>query len=101
MEPDIGKDAAASVDGHRMDLVAVLRLARRLGGLPRQIYLVGCEPLQITEGKSLSLGLSAPVAAAVDQAAPLVRELADLLLAGRRPDTDGNIETKTTGKKEH
>jgi hydrogenase maturation protease len=100
MEPDLEKDDAAPRDSHRMEPVAVLRLARRLGGLPPQIYLVGCEPMKAGEGDGMSTGLSAPVAAAVEQAARMVRELVDLLLAGRRPEADGNTETRTTRNKE-
>ncbi len=100
MEPDVGKDAAASWDSHRMDPVAVLKLARRLGGLPPQIYLVGCEPANVREGDSVSTGLSGPVAAAVEQAARMVRELAALLLAGRRPEANGETRTETTKDKE-
>ncbi len=100
IEPDIDEDDTAPVDGHRMDPRAVLRLARRLGGLPPQIYLVGCEPRKVGEGDGVSTGLSAPVAAAVEQAARMVRELADLLLAGRRPEANGRTETKTARNKE-
>jgi hydrogenase maturation protease len=98
--PDVERDDTASFDSHRMDPVAVLKLARRLGELPPQIYLVGCEPRKAHEGDGMSTGLSAPVAAAVEQAVRIVRDLADTLLAGRRPEATGPLETKTTGNKE-
>lgn len=49
----------------------VMILAQALGVLPRQAYLVGCQPLT-TE---LGMGLSAPVAAGVDVAVDRVRDL--------------------------
>jgi hydrogenase maturation protease len=84
IEPDIDTGDAASFDSHRMDPLAVLNLARRLGGLPPQILLVGCEPSGIVEDESVSMRLSAPVAAAVEKAAEMVLDLAGLLLAGHR-----------------
>ncbi|MFB7504455.1 hydrogenase maturation protease [Streptomyces broussonetiae] len=68
---------AGPLDGHAMDPAAVLRLLRRLhaavgGTLPDHVYVVGCEPGDVGDG----LGLSPPVAAAVDRAADLVAELA-------------------------
>jgi hydrogenase maturation protease len=83
IEPDVDKDDTAPVDGHRMDPVAVLRLARRLGGLPPQVYLVGCEPMAVAGSEAMSMGLSAPVAAAVEPAVRIVLELARRLHAGR------------------
>lgn len=100
IEPDVKNDDAAVPDGHRMDPVAVLKLARRLGGLPPQVYLVGCEPMRVGEGDAMFTGLSAPVAAAVEPAARMALDLADLLLANRRPEANGNTETGTTRNKE-
>ncbi|WP_197320840.1 hydrogenase maturation protease [Saccharomonospora sp. NB11] len=59
------------LDAHGMHPAAVLALLRRLGGTPGRVYVVGCEPLTLDEG----MGLSDPVAAAVDEAARRVREL--------------------------
>ncbi|MQS39701.1 hydrogenase maturation protease [Streptomyces katsurahamanus] len=63
----------AALDGHRMGPDAVLGLLATLsagtGGLPPQrVLVVGCEPASLDEG----IGLSAPVAAAVEEAARLV-----------------------------
>ncbi len=100
IEPDVEKNDAAVLDGHRMDPVAVLKLARRLGGLPPQIHLVGCEPMKAGEDDGMFTGLSAPVAAAVEPAARMVRELVDRLLADRRPGANDNTETKAAQRKE-
>lgn len=61
----------ASVDGHCMTPESTLALVRALGGIPTRILIVGCEPANVQEG----VGLSQPVAAAVDEAIGVVREL--------------------------
>lgn len=86
IEPDLAAqpqpDAGAVVDGHRMTPDAVLGLLGTLtagtGGTgPDRVLVVGCVPASLEEG----IGLSRPVAAAVDEAARLVRELAGELAA--------------------
>lgn len=90
IEPDLAAqpqpDAGAVVDGHRMTPDAVLGLLGALtagtGGTgPDRVLVVGCVPASLEEG----IGLSRPVAAAVDEAARLVRELAGELAAGPGP----------------
>jgi hydrogenase maturation protease len=61
----------ASVNGHAMNPEATLALVSALGGVPTRILIVGCEPASVEEG----MGLSQPVAAAVDEAVDVVREL--------------------------
>lgn len=100
IEPDADGAQAAFLDGHRMDPVAVLRLARRLGGLPPQVFLVGCEPEQMAGDESMSMNLSAPVAVAVEKAAEMVLELAGLLLAGRRSAAAADLEDDSAKEKE-
>lgn len=65
-----------AMDGHHMSPDAVLALLGTLhatvgGSQPRRVRVVGCEPAVLDEG----IGLSAPVAAAVDKAVELVAEL--------------------------
>lgn len=64
------------LDGHRMGPDAVLALlatlAESTGGTPpRRVLVVGCEPQSLAEG----IGLSAPVAAAVEEAVEVVLRL--------------------------
>ncbi|MFJ8471027.1 hydrogenase maturation protease [Kitasatospora sp. NPDC094011] len=61
------------LDGHRMGPDAVLGLLATLaagtgGSVPRRVLVVGCEPASLEEG----IGLSEPVAAAVEQAVRVV-----------------------------
>jgi hydrogenase maturation protease len=61
----------ASVDAHGMTPDAVLALLDNLGGSPGRTLLVGCEPVSTEDG----MGLSTPVAAAVDKAVGVVLDL--------------------------
>ncbi|MFE0464428.1 hydrogenase maturation protease [Kitasatospora sp. NPDC058965] len=72
-----------AVDGHRMTPDAVLALLDTLsagtgGRRPDRILVVGCEPACLDEG----IGLSAPVAAALDEAAATVLALVGAPVAG-------------------
>jgi hydrogenase maturation protease len=59
------------VDAHGMEPDAVFALLKALGGDVPKLLVVGCEPAQVSE----RMGLSPPVAGAVDQAVAVVREL--------------------------
>ncbi len=85
IEPDLSSLAdednpsASLVDGHRMDPIRVLRLARRIGETCPRILLVGCEPADFG-GEEGSMQLSQPVRAALNEACILVESLvADIL----------------------
>ncbi len=81
IEPQIDEDEPVPFNSHQLHPHAVLRLARRLGALPAKIFVVGCKPLDLTDGESMSMNLSDPVAAAVDAAVELVLKLASRLLS--------------------
>lgn len=60
-------------DPHLVEPSRALALARKLGASPRDVTIVGCEPLACEPG----LGLSAPVAATVPAAVALVLRMLD------------------------
>ena len=73
---DEGHGQAPAMDGHHMSPDAVIGLLATLretigGSKPSRVLIVGCEPACLDEG----IGLSPPVAAAVEQAAELVLQL--------------------------
>jgi hydrogenase maturation protease len=71
---EVGEDDLGSgdFDAHGMEPTAMLASLGSLGGrLPPHTYVVGCEPAGVDE----DIGLSAPVAAAVDRAVELVSGL--------------------------
>jgi hydrogenase maturation protease len=65
--------AARDVDLHLAVPARALGVARTLGVMPREVFLVGCEPASVDE---LTMELSAPVAQAVG---PAVRHVCSLL----------------------
>jgi hydrogenase maturation protease len=75
-ELDVASENNVAVDAHSMSPVHVLRLVKALGGQIGKLLLVGCEPADLggtaDEGK---LGLSEPVAVAIDQAVAVVESL--------------------------
>jgi hydrogenase maturation protease len=86
IEPDLallnGEEVqAAPVEGHSMNPMSVLRLATSLGGQLKHILLVGCEP-KFLGGDEGYMGLSAPVEAAVEEAAAVVESLVERILGG-------------------
>jgi hydrogenase maturation protease len=89
IEPDL-KDlnSAATQQGfiepHAMNPINVLRMAASMGGELKRILLVGCVPATLgpEEGQ---MGLSEPVAAAVDEAVKLIDSLVTRILAGEWP----------------
>lgn len=68
-----GVEDAKDVDLHLAVPKAALSVAKALGVLPREVFMVGCEPEQVDE---LTLQLSPPVTAALDRAVGHVLELA-------------------------
>ena len=74
IEPDVsagGPDGPAAVDGHAMTPDAVLGFLRAVGPFSTRVLIVGCEPASVDE----RMGLSPPVAAAVEEALVVVRGL--------------------------
>ena len=82
VEPDFPRAAVAAAaasepssdswtDAHSMTPGAVFALLARLGGTPPKVLIVGCEPLSVDE----EMGLSPPVAQAVDEAIELIFEV--------------------------
>lgn len=67
-----GVEAATEVDLHLAVPARALSVAQALGALPGQVFLVGCEPGEVDE---LTLQMTPPVAAAVEDAAERVVHL--------------------------
>jgi hydrogenase maturation protease len=74
LEPDLdrlGEAASGQADAHGMDPQTVFTLLKTLGGKPGRVLIVGCEPAATEE----EIGLSEPVAAAVEEAMRLILEI--------------------------
>jgi len=76
--------AQGFIEPHAMNPLNVLRMAASMGGQLKRVLLVGCVPATLgpEEGQ---MGLSEPVAAAVDEAVKLVESLVTRVLAGEWP----------------
>jgi hydrogenase maturation protease len=84
---DLGDD---DFDAHGMNPAAMLAGLGRLGGTLPETYLIGCQVADVEE----SIGLSAPVAAAVPEAVAAVREVALRLTAGAPTQTGAPAQTR-------
>ena len=75
LEPDVPAAApAAFADTHGLEPATVLGVVRARGGRQPVVRVLGCEPATGMDGEMI-LGLSRPVAAAVDEAVRLVEAL--------------------------
>jgi hydrogenase maturation protease len=89
VEPDLRNLQSAEsqqtlIDPHGMNPMSVLRTAKSIGAEFRHILVLGCVPATLgpEEGQ---MGLSAPVAAAVDEAVRLLDSQVKKILAGESP----------------
>jgi hydrogenase maturation protease len=71
LEPDLDDVGEVMPDAHDLDPASVMGLLSDLGGSVGRMLVVGCQPADLQE----HMGLSAPVAAAVDGAIRVVDEL--------------------------
>jgi hydrogenase maturation protease len=74
-QPSGVESEATPLEAHAMTPDVVLRNRAALGGGPLRVRVVGCEPGALPGDDDLCGDLSAPVAAAVEPAVALVREL--------------------------
>jgi len=84
IEPDFPAliEAESSLpNGHGMDVVRALQMAKWLGGHPGRFYLVGCEPA-VSGSADGQIGLSEAVRDAVPRAANMIESLLDEVLTG-------------------
>jgi hydrogenase maturation protease len=89
VEPDLNElnsvgTSPGFIEPHAMNPISVLRMAKSMGGELKHVLVVGCAPATLgpEEGQ---MGLSEPVAAAVDEAVDLIDSLVTRILAGEWP----------------
>jgi hydrogenase maturation protease len=70
-DTDADADPEPALDAHSMNPEVVLNMLARLGGTVEQVYVIGCQPANLDEG----IGLSQPVAAAIDGAVDVCVDL--------------------------
>ncbi len=75
IEPEFDRNTSPeALEAHAMNPVSVLRAARAMGAQPGRVLLLGCEPGDLG-GEDGRMGLTPPVAAALEEAADMVEEL--------------------------
>jgi hydrogenase maturation protease len=75
-EPELPASAMpVAPDAHSMNPVAVLQLVGAMGGTTGRVLVVGCEPAAVDPDQEGTIGLSEPVAAAVDEAINVIEGL--------------------------
>lgn len=89
VEPDLkslngAEEPQAAVDAHGMNPMNVIRAAKAMGGPLKKILLVGCEP-QTLGPEDGQMGLSEPVALAVERAVPLLESVVKRIVEGEWP----------------
>ena len=76
VEPDPHdiENATSGIEAHAMDPLRVLGMAHLMGATLRDVYIVGCEPETFGPDEG-QMGMSAPVAAALDLAIGIIESL--------------------------
>ena len=81
IEPDLhtlADPGDAAIETHGMNPMRVLAMVQSMGGAPKRVLVLGCEPSPWgDEEEQERMGLSEPVAAAVDEAVRMVVSLVD------------------------
>jgi hydrogenase maturation protease len=80
------------VEGHSMNPLRVLQTVASMGGGPERVLLVGCEPTPISSDEEMSMELSPPVRASLDQAVEMVESLARQALLDYSRETTNQKE---------
>ena len=93
VEPDLdaldSTESPATIETHGMNPLNVLRLAKTMEKKLSRVLLVGCEP-QDLGGEEGKMGLSEPLAAAVERAASLVESLVGKIIRGESLEAGSN-----------
>jgi hydrogenase maturation protease len=86
VEPEMTGSAGpvALPESHSMNPMRVLELVKSMGGAPKRVLLVGCEPLDFGPENEGRMGLSEPVQAAVSEAVALIERLIQEHSEGRQ-----------------
>jgi hydrogenase maturation protease len=78
LEPDLSRlddPTPETIEAHSMEPVKVLQLVRALGGQPKRLMVLGCEPASFGPDEQGQIGLSAALQAALDPAVAMAEQL--------------------------
>jgi|HubBroStandDraft_1064217.scaffolds.fasta_scaffold00393_7 hydrogenase maturation protease len=74
-DSDADEPQPVLMEAHGMNPMRVLQMVRAMGGRPKRVLVVGCEPATLGDEFDGTMGLSAPVEAAVGRAVDIVKRL--------------------------
>jgi len=83
LEPDLsllGEPSPDAIEGHSLEPVKVLQLVQALGGQPKRLLVLGCEPGSFGPDAQGQIGLSQALQAALEPAVAMAEELIGRLL---------------------
>ena len=93
IDPDPADSAEpARLEAHGMNPMNVLRMVRSMGGASNRMLIVACEPACLGSDEDGQLGLSEPVAAAVDEACGVVETLVSKAVHCRPMETMSQLQ---------
>jgi hydrogenase maturation protease len=77
IEPEMvdSVEAMGLPESHSMNPMRALQVVRSMGGAPKRILLVGCEPVDFGPENEGRMGLSGPVQAAVGEAVAMIEQV--------------------------
>jgi hydrogenase maturation protease len=96
IEPDLSAldeagPAEMMVETHGMNPMKVLAMVKAMGGEPKRILLVGCEPApSASDEEEERMGLSEPVEGALDEAVGMVESLIAKITGDQRASVAGD-----------
>lgn len=98
IKPDIDRAAEPTLEGHLLDPVKVLALARSMGAEAAPTYIVGCEPARFGGADDdIAFGLSEPVNASLDDAVEMVESLLiQISEVLREQETEDNYDSNSS-----
>lgn len=73
-------EAQMTVETHGMNPLKVLGMVKAMGGEPKRLLIVGCEPANLEPDEEGRIGLSDPVSASVEEAISMIDSLIDDIL---------------------
>jgi len=83
IDPDAVHADGAAFDPHSLDPLRVLQTVKSMGGSPKRVMLLGCEPRPLTEDElnEGSMSMSEAVTASLDEAVSMAQSLITRLIA--------------------
>jgi hydrogenase maturation protease len=97
LQPTEPAQTEISLDPHSMDPVHLMAMARSLGEIAAEMFIVGCEPLDFGDELEGRMALSEPVAQALPEGARAVLDVVRLASLNRSPTSEALLVAAVQG----